>query len=185
MNEKCQWLPNALSISRIPLGLLLILLYQPHNPRLLTYALAVVALALITDIADGKIARASGCTSRLGYMLDGLGDKAFYVAFLLVIQREYPASTTLCWLLIVREIAMYSLRVVSKDIESELKKLRVYSLLHAFWIRLWFLIVIVNDISAMIGHGTGWLMIVGLVCGSFAAISGGIGLAGQIRFVLE
>lgn len=183
MSIKWHWIPNLLSISRIPLGLAFVLLYQPHSPKLFILAIPVVGVALLTDIADGKIARRYGYTTKLGYMLDGLGDKAFYVAFLLVIQREAPMTSPLCWLLIIREIAMYALRVVSKNIESELIRLRVYSLLHAFWIRSWFLAVMAHDAFNIAGYEVEWLPSVGLACGCLAALSGVAGLIKQARFM--
>ena len=77
--------------------------------------------------------------SEVGYYLDGIGDKAFTVAIILVFARQNPVLLPIAWLLISREIFLYALRVLDNNRIQNLKKLRRFSLLQALFIRLLFL----------------------------------------------
>jgi CDP-diacylglycerol--glycerol-3-phosphate 3-phosphatidyltransferase len=67
---------NALSLLRIALAPIMLGLAWEDA---LTAFVACLALALATDIADGKIARALGQTSARGAQLDSWGDLGLYV----------------------------------------------------------------------------------------------------------
>ncbi len=62
---------NLLSLSRVPLGVALLGLEDAR------WLAAVVALAAVTDLLDGFIARVSGTVSHVGLLLDPLCDKIF------------------------------------------------------------------------------------------------------------
>jgi cardiolipin synthase (CMP-forming) len=64
-------LPNILSAARIPAAPLLVLLALWHQETVFTGLLIV---ALVSDIADGLIARAFGLSSKLGAMLDSIAN---------------------------------------------------------------------------------------------------------------
>ena len=71
-------IPNALSFARlllVPVFLWLIL--GPQQDEL---ALVVLVVSGATDWLDGKIARATGATSRLGELLDPAADRLFIIA---------------------------------------------------------------------------------------------------------
>ncbi|TDQ53381.1 CDP-alcohol phosphatidyltransferase family protein [Actinorugispora endophytica] len=73
--------PNVISMVRllgVPLFLWLVL-----GPRADLWALAVLALAGLSDWLDGKIARAWNQTSRLGTLLDPMADRLYIFAALL------------------------------------------------------------------------------------------------------
>src|SRR5262245_24303479 len=70
-------LPNALSASRIGLAPVLLALAWHGEHRWFLWCLT---LSLLTDIADGKIARWRGQTSELGAKLDSWGDLLTYMA---------------------------------------------------------------------------------------------------------
>ena len=67
------WIPNAITISRLLLGLAF-----PWLP--VDWRLAVVVIAAITDGLDGQASRWMGAVSKLGVMLDPIADKVFLVA---------------------------------------------------------------------------------------------------------
>jgi cardiolipin synthase len=69
-------IPNGLSLLRILLAPVMLVL--AHQGALDAFV-ACLALALATDIADGKIARALGQTSARGAQLDSWGDLGLYV----------------------------------------------------------------------------------------------------------
>ncbi|MCC5963242.1 MAG: CDP-diacylglycerol--glycerol-3-phosphate 3-phosphatidyltransferase [Rhodobacteraceae bacterium] len=79
-------LPNILTILRLLAapGIAVMFLYF-HRPWADWFALALFALAAITDFFDGYLARAWKQESRLGAMLDPIADKAMVVIALLVI----------------------------------------------------------------------------------------------------
>ena len=96
--------PNRLSFMRLALAPLILspgLAWPVHGLGGLAFALFAALLAL-TDVLDGWIARHTGTSTRLGQMLDYLGDLA-YITFLsvgLYLAGAIPAS--LLWLLILR-----------------------------------------------------------------------------------
>ena len=79
-------LPNVLTILRLLAapGIAVMFLYF-HRPFADWFALALFAIAAITDFFDGYLARAWKQESRLGAMLDPIADKAMVVIALLVI----------------------------------------------------------------------------------------------------
>lgn len=68
-------IPNALSTLRLLLAPLLVYLAWTRAADAFTWTLA---LSLLTDIIDGKVARWLGQTSRLGAVLDSAADLATY-----------------------------------------------------------------------------------------------------------
>ena len=80
MTDRVLTVPNALSLLRllgVPLFLWLILV-----PRADGWAVVLLVVAGLTDWLDGKIARATGQTSRLGALLDPLADRLYILATL-------------------------------------------------------------------------------------------------------
>lgn len=79
-------LPNVLTTLRLLAapGIAVMFLYF-HRPFADWFALALFAIAAITDFFDGYLARAWKQESRLGAMLDPIADKAMVVIALLVI----------------------------------------------------------------------------------------------------
>lgn len=78
--------PNILTVLRLLAapGVAIMFLYF-HRPWADWFALALFALAAITDFFDGYLARAWQQESRIGAMLDPIADKAMVVIALLVI----------------------------------------------------------------------------------------------------
>ena len=77
-------LPNSLSLSRILFGAVALLAI---GNGFLNAAIVMIALALLTDMADGIVARRMGATGELGRSLDRTCDSIFqlsvFLAFLL------------------------------------------------------------------------------------------------------
>lgn len=97
------WIPNGLSLLRI--GLTPLLVFFIHN-AMGPQAACVTAFALITDVADGWIARLYQCESKLGKILDPLADKIFSFALFvsLVIKGDLPFW--LLGLLVARDVGL-------------------------------------------------------------------------------
>ena len=106
-------LPNLLTLSRIAAIPVLVALFFVPAPAGPWAALAVFALAGVTDFLDGHIARTRQLQSRLGVLLDPIADKLLVssIIFLLVAfgrvegPHIIPAAVILC-----REIIVSGLR---------------------------------------------------------------------------
>ena len=68
-----------------------------------------------------------------------------YVALVLVMHSLGRVHILIAWLLIIREVAMYALRVLSPEWLEKNTKIRALSLLHAFGIRMWLTMFLVAD----------------------------------------
>jgi CDP-diacylglycerol--glycerol-3-phosphate 3-phosphatidyltransferase len=85
-------LPNALSLARIVCAPVLVLMAAAGEQSIYTW---VLVPALLTDAADGWIARGLGLQSKLGARLDSLGDSLVWcggLAGLIAFQRDVLAA---------------------------------------------------------------------------------------------
>jgi cardiolipin synthase (CMP-forming) len=69
------WVPNALSLSRLGLGLAF-----PFLPP--SWRLGAIVAAALSDLADGAASRLLRANTRLGRILDPVADKVFVIAVL-------------------------------------------------------------------------------------------------------
>jgi len=84
--------PNALSLARIVCAPVLVLMALAGEQTIYTW---VLVPALLTDAADGWIARSCGLQSKLGARLDSLGDSLIWcagLAGLIAFQRDVLAA---------------------------------------------------------------------------------------------
>lgn len=104
------WLAHALTLSRIPIAITLFFAYG--DPR---WALALIALAALTDTADGNVARAMqrrGHTRpAIGGWLDPLVDKIF-IALVLVVLWINSGDLLVIALIGARELVLVPLVAV-------------------------------------------------------------------------
>lgn len=104
-------LPNQLTASR--LGLAVVLFALIAFERWL-WALAVFALAALTDWLDGYLARRQGLTSSLGRVFDPLVDKVLMCgAFIFLLPRGNAEGWLTAWMVVVivsREFLITGLR---------------------------------------------------------------------------
>ena len=103
-------LPNKLTITRVicvPIFVVLFLL------EFYIWAFIVFVIASLTDMFDGKIARARNMVTNFGKIMDPLADKVLvYAAFCLFVQKGMMPG----WMLIVilaREFAVSGMRTVA------------------------------------------------------------------------
>jgi cardiolipin synthase len=97
-------LPNGLSVLRLfGVPLFLWLLLGPHADG---WAVLVLALAGVTDWADGKLARLLDQSSRLGALLDPAADRLYIVAALIALALREVVPLWLVLLLVGREAVL-------------------------------------------------------------------------------
>jgi CDP-diacylglycerol--glycerol-3-phosphate 3-phosphatidyltransferase len=111
--EDAKNLPNFLTFLRVLMIPVVLLLLARGAPRDCYWAAWVYALAAITDLLDGWLARRSGLVTMIGKFLDPLADKLIVVATLvwMVPMGRVPAWAVV--LLICREITITALRSIA------------------------------------------------------------------------
>lgn len=95
-------IPNGISIARIALAPAL--LYLAWTGRVALFLLLLVILVL-SDFADGHLARKRGQVSELGAQLDGWGDLAIYLAV--------PVCSWWLWPEVIRPEAPFVVTVIA------------------------------------------------------------------------
>ncbi len=98
-------LPNALTAARVVIALAFVVLLQswrpaaipiPHPDWVLIYATILFALAAITDVFDGRLARAWNVESKFGRVMDPFADKVLVLgAFILLAGPDFSSLNTL------------------------------------------------------------------------------------------
>ena len=108
-------LPNKLTLLRIVLILPFLLVLYLGVPLAPYIALVIFALASLTDMLDGQIARKRGLVTDFGKFADPLADKMLVTAAMLwfVEIGQMPGWALL--VVIVREFAVSGLRMVASD----------------------------------------------------------------------
>ena len=104
--NKITSLPNLLSLSRLPLGGVFWVALGP-TPTMTNAVLAigVMALAALTDVLDGTIARRRGMsTAGMGSWLDPICDKLFVGAVLAALHFERGVPLWLLAVIVAREL---------------------------------------------------------------------------------
>jgi CDP-diacylglycerol--glycerol-3-phosphate 3-phosphatidyltransferase len=119
-------LPNKLTVARFILTVVfVILLYLPVENRV-GLALLVFIAAALTDLADGKIARARGLVTNFGKLMDPLADKVLMTAALVFLSvsplfpipsepGRYFIPTWIVVAVLAREFFVTGIRVVAAN----------------------------------------------------------------------
>ena len=106
-------IPNKLTVARIvlaPLFLAVALLDFPHHYAV---ALAVFVAAALTDMFDGKIARARGLITNFGKFLDPLADKMLTTAAFLLFLVNGQMNVWALMLVLTRDFMVTSVRLIA------------------------------------------------------------------------
>ncbi len=100
-------IPNALSLSRIALGILFFFLIRQDRLLFSALSLAVMVASLLTDYFDGTLARRKGTVSAAGKWIDPFSDFAFFFFVYYSFHRLGIMPLLLLVLFLVRELSMY------------------------------------------------------------------------------
>ena len=108
-------LPNKLTLLRIALVPVYLVLAAQGTPTMRWLALAVFALASLTDLLDGHIARSRGLITNFGKFMDPIADKLLVIpaAVLMVQQQVFPAWMCILW--IAREFVISGVRLIAAE----------------------------------------------------------------------
>lgn len=108
-------LPNKLTVLRIILIPVFMAVLYWGFPNATYVALVIFIIASLTDLLDGKIARARGLVTDFGKFADPLADKMLVTAAMLwfVEIGQMPAWALL--IVICREFAVSGLRMIASD----------------------------------------------------------------------
>lgn len=108
--------PNKLTILRVlmvPVFMVFVLYKQiPYN---IFIALAVFAIASITDLIDGKLARKNNQITNFGKLMDPLADKLLVTAALVCFVQLGLANVWAAMIIIAREFLVTSIRLIAVD----------------------------------------------------------------------
>lgn len=138
-------IPNILSLSRVVIGIVVLILSAHVTTASYTAMISLVALAMFTDYFDGYLARRWNVATDIGYVLDTLGDRAIHLSLTLVVLVRFGVDPLFVWLLVFRDIGIYAVRVLSIDWVAKSKKARWMSLIHATAVRIWLSLFLLRD----------------------------------------
>ena len=106
-------LPNKLTVLRIILAPLFLVLALWEFPFHYAAALIVFIAAALTDMFDGKIARARGLITNFGKFLDPLADKMLTTAAFLLFMVKGQMNVWALFLVLTREFMVTSVRLIA------------------------------------------------------------------------
>ena len=106
-------IPNALTLLRVALIPVFWVLETNDSPAAGWAALFVFIVASLTDLVDGKIARKTGQVTSFGKIMDPLADKLLVVSALLIFLDAGRITAVAVMIIVARELAVTSLRVVA------------------------------------------------------------------------
>jgi CDP-diacylglycerol---glycerol-3-phosphate 3-phosphatidyltransferase len=126
---------NSLSLSRIAFGFLFVVSFQRRD-WLFHISVAAFALALVTDVLDGYLARRLNVATVHGRMWDSLGDKCFYAGVIVAFNAHGFLGPIVSWGLLVREIALYITRVLFIEKLQLIERIRPWTNWHGYFMYL-------------------------------------------------
>ena len=133
-------LPNALTSLRILCVPLVVWLLMSPGPGHQVLAALLFALAALTDLLDGFLARRSDQVTLLGKLLDPIVDKLLVTAGLVMLLYLGLAPAWMVWVIVAREVVVTGIRVLAlKDgevIESHMlgKQKAVFQMVAIFFL---------------------------------------------------
>ena len=99
-------LPNIISILRICLVPVFIVVYFTFDGEIKYWAIVVYAIAGISDLLDGYLARKFDAVSKMGKLLDPLGDKLMTFTVMVCITITNPILYWAVLVFFIKEVLM-------------------------------------------------------------------------------
>ena len=116
-------LPNMFSYLRLILIPVFVVLYVKDH---YAYALGVLIVSWVSDVLDGFIARRFNMVTDLGKFLDPLADKLTQAAMIICVATTYHTMWILVGLLVIKELAMFTMGLYVLKVTNELNSARWY-----------------------------------------------------------
>ncbi len=116
--RKIPWfkhLPNQLTLGRIVVIPVLLFIYPFDTAFTDILSALLFAVAGITDILDGYIARKYGQETKMGALLDPVADKMLSGACLLLLANSHNLAAWICGFLLCRDIAVSGMRLIAAE----------------------------------------------------------------------
>jgi CDP-diacylglycerol--glycerol-3-phosphate 3-phosphatidyltransferase len=108
-------LPNKLTLLRIALVPAHLILLALGTPLSLWLGLVVVIGAALTDLLDGRIARARGQVTNFGKFMDPIADKLLIIPALVLMVGQGLVPAWVCIIFVAREFIVSGLRLVAAE----------------------------------------------------------------------
>jgi phosphatidylglycerophosphate synthase len=105
-------LPNTISLSRVVLALAFVLVSEPWD------RIALIAVAGLTDVMDGWLARHEKSESTAGALLDPLADRIFVLVAISTYLVEGQLTTAQYFIFLTRDLATAAGFIVAKIIPT-------------------------------------------------------------------
>jgi len=106
-------LPNALTLSRIPMMFLIVWLMRESFSGAASLAFAFFVIASVTDWLDGYLARKMNLVSNFGILMDALTDKVLMLGLMVALVEQGMVHIFLVLLILGREFMITGLRLVA------------------------------------------------------------------------
>jgi CDP-diacylglycerol--glycerol-3-phosphate 3-phosphatidyltransferase len=106
-------LPNVLTVVRILLVPVLVVALLDHTPDGDLWAAIVFAVASLTDLLDGRLARSRGSITTFGKLMDPLADKLLIIAALMALVSLHRVAAWVAMVIVAREFAVTGMRMAA------------------------------------------------------------------------
>ncbi len=107
-----RYIPNILTISRIPLAILCCYYAADLSPKSLFISMLFFMAASFTDYLDGYYARRWNYVSTFGKFTDPVADKLLILGVLLVFAFKGVIPMFLAWIIVARELIVTIIRMM-------------------------------------------------------------------------
>lgn len=108
-------LPNILTMVRIALIPVFMVLAAMDNRPAQLAAVAVYAIACITDFVDGKLARKYNLVTNFGKFMDPMADKLLVMAAMMIFVADGTMPAWAAVIILAREFAVSAIRLIAAE----------------------------------------------------------------------
>ncbi|HZZ18486.1 MAG TPA: CDP-diacylglycerol--glycerol-3-phosphate 3-phosphatidyltransferase [Opitutaceae bacterium] len=106
-------LPNAITLSRIPMMFVIVALMYAGWPGAATIAFVLFVAAAIGDWLDGYLARTRNLVSNFGRLMDAMADKVMVMGIVVALVDKHQLSVWLALITLCREFLITGMRMVA------------------------------------------------------------------------
>jgi CDP-diacylglycerol---glycerol-3-phosphate 3-phosphatidyltransferase len=106
-------LPNAITLSRIPVMFVIVGLMYCAWPGAATLAFALFILAAVGDWLDGYLARTRNLISNFGKLMDAMADKIMVMGIVIALVEKHQIPIVLALITLCREFFVTGMRMVA------------------------------------------------------------------------